>query len=212
MCPHVHDQKCTHVHERTHTDPVQGGSRLPGPTTEESWTTPSWPKISEQQKTMVPFVPRNTKTQLQRHTRSSHFYTISNGCPKGFFFLRFSLYASACTVPSFNILPFSVQKKFICFAFGCGFSVENWISCQTYCPTHRSINVKWCCQWHWYGVAEGALLPCCWAHEPRGAAEMAEMGKLWQKWKNVAGHSRHHRRSFSAWADIIGSAFSLDLS
>ena len=126
-CTHVHDQKCTetHVHTCTHTDPVQEGSRLSGPTTEESWTASSWPKISEQQKTMVLFVPTNTKTKLQKkwNTCSSHCCTISNGCPKGFF-LRISVYASACTVSSFSILPFSIQKRIICFALGCGFSSQ----------------------------------------------------------------------------------------
>lgn len=143
---------------------------------------------------------KKIKLQNKWDICSSHFYTLSNGYPKGFFFLRISVYASGCTVPSFSILTFNIQKNnyFLCLWLWFLFSVENWISCQTYCPTHRSINAKWCCQWHWYGGAEGALLPCCWAHEPRGTAKMAEMGKLWRGWGNCG-------RNGKMWQDTAGT-------
>jgi len=58
--------------------------------------------------------------------------------------------------------------------------------------------------------SEGDLLSCCWTHQPRGAVEMAEMGKLWQKLEDVTGHSRQHRRNFSAWAEVTACAISPD--
>lgn len=48
--------------------------------------------------------------------------------------------------------------------------------------------------------------------KPRGAAEVAGMGKWWQKWENVSRHSRQHRSSFGAWSDLTGPSISSDLS
>lgn len=116
-----------HVQTCTPTDPVQKGSKLFELSLKGSWKTFYSPKISEEQKTPVPFVPRNIKSNLQNKwdSFSSHFCPFLMAVPRDFFKGSLCRHQPAQYLSLiFFLSVLKKKKKIICFVFGCGFSSQ----------------------------------------------------------------------------------------